>query len=233
MSACTRFPGEGLVAWEQGRPPDAHVLACPDCGAQRRALERLAPVLRAGPPDLAPPAGWQQRVLAAADATPGRARPRRARGPLLWAIPLFAAAAAILLFLRPQGDLPAPALDWTIVPADGRRLRGGAPGEDGRNETASAGDHLKVWGPIPAGARFELRVFRGSELVFRCPPGCGAREGRLEVDVPLGVAGRYDAFVAVARGQLPDPGGGGRAADLARVVAAGGRVFELPALTVR
>jgi len=112
-------------------------------------------------------------------------------------------------------------------------MRGGAPGEDGGIDRAFTGDRLKVWGAIPAGARYELRIFRGGELVFRCPPGCAASGGRLEVDVALGVAGRYDAVVAVSRRALPAPGPGGRGADVARATAAGARVVEIPTLTVR
>ncbi len=164
---------------------------------------------------------------------PDSAQPRRARGSLRRAVLLGAAALmAVLWVLRPQADLPAPALDWAVLPRYADGAPSAVPAKGARVDRAATGDRLKVWGAIPAGARFELRIFRDDQLVFRCPPGCAVSNGRLAIDVALGVAGRYDAYVAVARRELPAPVDG-RAADLQRAIEAGARVFAIPSIAVQ
>jgi hypothetical protein len=230
VSVCRGFERQGLVDWEQDRPPDEHARACPDCLARRRVLDRLAPVLRAGVADDGPPTGWQARVFAALDR---RSLPRHAsrrRRWLVWSLPVVAAAAALLLLLRPAPDLAVPRPGWTVIATEGRRLRGAPIAGD---NVASPGDRLKIWAPLPAAGKFEIRVFRGAELVFRCPPGCTTADGRLQADVPLDRPGRYEAFLAVARGDLPSPAPAGRAEDIARIVAAGGRIAEIPIIDAR
>jgi hypothetical protein len=234
VSACGRFESEGFLKWELGQAPDAHVLSCPECLARWRALERLGPALRQEPPVKPLPPQWKARVLAAAGEP---SSPRRRWSRAVWLTPVLAAASiALVLTVVRRGDrtddLGRPTLDFALVAADSRRTRGHESGEP-TVPTAAVGDRLKLFGAAPAGGHFEVRVYRnGGELVFRCPPGCRVDGGRFEVDVPLQAPGRYEAFAAMSRKELPPPAPG-KAEDAARIGRAGGRVLEVPAIEVK
>jgi hypothetical protein len=74
------------------RALEAHEAACPRCRAAAEGYRRLRRAIGALPPLQPPPADLVDRVLAAHEAGPGRARWDRVARPLRWA-----AAAAVLL----------------------------------------------------------------------------------------------------------------------------------------
>ena len=119
MSGCSRFETEGVVALEQGQPLDEHFHTCADCQTALAAYERLRRELSSLDPH-EPRAGWEGRVRARID------RPARARTqwrPL--AVAGLAAAAVIVLFVRPAGPPSAlPGLVLQVEEGSGRR---GAP----------------------------------------------------------------------------------------------------------
>jgi anti-sigma factor RsiW len=94
------LPAEDLVAWLDGECDAAaaarvaaHVGSCPACAREARLL-RASGALLARLPSLAPSAGFDARVVAAARSTATVTAPR---GRLVWLRPRVAAAAAAVL----------------------------------------------------------------------------------------------------------------------------------------
>ena len=153
------------------RSADAHTLSCPECSAAWRAVERLGPGLRQEPPVRPLSPQWKSRVL---DALAEPAPPRRRWSRALWVTPVLAAASLTLLLTvakKSQTDDPGrPTLDFALVTEGSRRTRGQESGEP-TVPRAAVGDRLKLFGAVPSGDKFELRVYRnGSELIFAVLP---------------------------------------------------------------
>jgi hypothetical protein len=156
------------------------------------------------------------------------------RRPAVWAgaaVALAAAAVAVLVptLRRPEPAPWAPVAQVEIVRDKSRTYRAA-----GDSSTAAPGDSAAISFATGELAVVELRVFRGTELVFRCPgrEQCRVAGGQLSAMVPLFVAGRYEPLIVGARDPLPPPAPGA-AEDAARVVAAGGRVQVLDPIAVR
>lgn len=63
---CSRFEREGILRIERGLSLDAHFDECAACESARNKYETLLARLPSAQPDVAPPSGWQSRVLKAA-----------------------------------------------------------------------------------------------------------------------------------------------------------------------
>jgi hypothetical protein len=154
-------------------------------------------------PDVEPPEGWQDRVLAAIDAgevpsaviipiTQGARRLRLAAGI---AISVIAAAAGIVIYLvvgpgtrvRPAGE----PLALSMEVRDGTAVVRGAG-------TARIGDVIIVHGRW--GAEGELRIYRDDrEVVLQCrtsaEPGCRADGGAIAGEHKITAPGKYRAVI--------------------------------------
>src|SRR5262249_31966497 len=113
MTECHRFEEEGLAQLERGMPVEEHFTTCADCRAARATYERLGRALRSVGADVGPPAGWQERVGAAAAADDRS----RSGGRRLWWVPVgmaaAAAAVAVALWSPPRVSAP-PGLQVTV-----------------------------------------------------------------------------------------------------------------------
>ena len=192
-----------LLARERGEPLPA--LTPERAAAYDKLREELASL-----PELSPPAGWQERVLAAIDAPKAApvvdevaARRARRRSPLVYAVPIAAAAAAALVWwaTRPKGPPPQLA---ELDPIEVRH------GDVVRSTEPAVGDTLVIKARLVHG---ELRVYRGSRvLIARCPGFHACKTSRAEgvttytVDVPLDAPGEYRAIVLAGKA-IPDPMG--------------------------
>jgi hypothetical protein len=234
--ACDRFASEEMGA-ALGEPlsPEywAHLPACPGCSQRRLAYRRVVERLRQGRPgEDVPPAGWQAEVMARIAG--GRAPPRRRFRPAALAVSLAVAVACVLLLIvgRPS---PAPEdllVEVAILPDPSSHHRGLSSA--GSNQ-ATAGDRLEIRfakGDLPS---CEVRVYRASELAFRCPgpDGCEMRRRDARALVPLAMPGRYTPLLIWSRRPLPAPASGGLADDVDRLLGAGAVVRTLDPVTVR
>lgn len=196
----------------------------PVAATRRAPYDALAADLRALAP---PPAGWQARVEARVAAERAAARRRRRT----WAavgggVALAAAAVVAVLVTRdpPSPDRRAAVAIATVAP-DGAPRRG----------TAAVGDTLRV--TATAGAGVELRIYRGGQVVLRCPgdPGCAVTEGSFEAGVRLDVPGLYRVVRLTGRGPIPPPASGPDASldlDLLTLREAGVAIELEPAIEV-
>lgn len=221
--SCDRFERQGLERWEEGEGPDEHERGCADCQRAREAYARLAEGLRELPP-IAPPAGWEERVLAKIGATP--ASPARAPSTPRWAWLMAAAIVAALFIVLARSSREAPltaSLQVEVIRAAVAR----------RADVAVIGDRLSVRASSRA-PHTELRVYRDErELWLRCPGDtrCRVAGGVLEADAVLALRGSYRAVVLTASAPLPAPRGA--LDDDARAVQAiAGRVEMRPAIEV-
>jgi hypothetical protein len=226
---CDRFEQEGVALSGDGArdaESEAHLAGCETCQAHRRSHQRLTEWLGEPPAGPGPTAGWEARVLERV-----RPRPRLLRRPLVWGAlgGTLAAAAALFIVLRPAD--PAP---WLRIPEVGiiesrsAQLRGGSL-------AAAPGDTLSIRAPRGRFPTLELRVFRGGELVFRCPgrDGCDRAGNQLAARVPLTFPGQYQALLVWAgAGPLPAPAASVED-DAARLIAAGAHVQALDPIAVR
>ncbi len=192
---CDRFDKEGLLRREEGLTPDDHEASCRECARARLAYERIAAQLTELP-RLAPPAGWEERVLGsvANEAAPVF------RLPWAWLVPLAAAAALVLyLVARSQPkEQPLAVRQEVVATQVGRRA-----------DSATVGDTVRIRA-TGAGVHRELRVYRGNdELVARCPgdPRCGQDDDATVLDLPLEVPGVYRSLVLAGPRELPPPTG--------------------------
>ncbi|HEX7839608.1 MAG TPA: hypothetical protein VF469_19165 [Kofleriaceae bacterium] len=147
-----------------------------------------------------PPAGWEDRVLAAIEDPPERRR-------WWFAIPLAAmvvAAVLIVLHLAPKPD----ALALVVERGPGAaRLRGGgaaagrlvvAHGESIHAVVRGGDRHRAIW------------VYRdGADLVARCPgaPACRSSGEELTLDLTLPIIGTYQVIAWSSQAALPVPSG--------------------------
>ncbi|WP_437304383.1 hypothetical protein [Sorangium sp. So ce388] len=175
-------------------------------------------------PVLAPPAGWEERVLARVDRADPPAAPAR-RLPVRWTWALAAAlllVAAVVILQRPPEERLA--LRREVIPAASGR----------RADSAVVGDRLGLRASTGGAAHAELRVYRGErELVLRCPedPRCRAAGGAIKATLTLESRGSYRALVLAAETPLAPPAGS-LDADARPAHALGGRVEVSPAVDV-
>jgi hypothetical protein len=221
-----------MVGAAGDREAQGHIASCASCRTRARSYDRLIEWLHEAPPGRGPLPGWEVAIVA-------RLRPvapgRQQRQSTFWlAVSGGAiAAAAVVLLLWPRPGTPpwSEKLQIAIVQNEGAHYRSGASPSPVR---AAPGDQVAIDFATGGFAQVELRVFRGGQLVFRCPgPGCSRRANRMSARVPLPVAGQYQLLLIWARnGALPEPAGG-PAEDAGRLVAAGARVRVLDAIAVR
>jgi anti-sigma factor RsiW len=96
---------------------DAHLTVCPDCRRELEGFQRTVALVRAAPPVRAP-AGFVDRVLAAARPAPWYQRlARRLFVPLTVKLPLEAAAVVLVTFLAVQLYRETPELHLASQPA--------------------------------------------------------------------------------------------------------------------
>jgi hypothetical protein len=218
MSApCDRFEREGLSRWDDGVPPDEHERSCEDCQAARAAYERLGEAFKALP-ELAPPAGWEDRVMARVDAAPKR----RASSPARWVWALAAAIAAMAIaaiVLRSPRD-ERLAIHQQVIHGGSTR----------RADMAIVGDRLTVRASTAGARHAALRVYRGErDLVLSCPGDtrCRMGDGEIEATLSLDAKGAYRALLLAGDAPLAAPSGS--LDGDARAARAGGARVELGA----
>lgn len=218
--SCDRFEREGLSRWDDGAPADEHEQGCADCQRAREAYTRLAGAFTALPP-IAPPAGWEERVMARLD--PADVGPRAAPR-WVWLLAAALVAVAVILVVRSQAERPLTAeLRVQVIPAASAR----------RADVAVVGDRLSLRASSRA-PHTELRLYRSErELVLRCPgdPRCRVSGGVIEADLTLASRGSYRAVALSASAPLPAPRGS-MDEDARAVGAIAGRVEIGPAIEV-
>jgi hypothetical protein len=218
--SCDRYWREGVLLVEQGLP-DPHRETCDDCKRAHAARDELVRALpHVGPASAGRP-DWQAHVWARIARDQPQPTSRRA-----WFLGGAAVATiAILVVVFGWGR-------WRDEP---RRsyvtMVGVEKGAGTRGDTAAVGDRIRVE-LHPAD---ELRVYRRSELVFRCgdtlsTPGC-THDAR-------GSVGRYtlasdgDYTVVILTKPIIEPAGS-LDRDLAAIVTAGGKYRIERELSVR
>ncbi len=141
-----------------------------------------------------PPAGWEARVDRRLAAEQARTRRRR----WLWAgaaaAALAAAAAGYLVWGRPRAR-PGDTLSIAVVTPDGTR----------RARQVSVGDTLRLTGRTER-RHGELRVYRDTALVARCPgdPGCRTADGVTTLELTVTAAGPYSVLWLASDHPLPE-----------------------------
>jgi hypothetical protein len=239
VSACRRFDEEAVPRLESGQAlDDPHFADCPECRAARENHERLLGALRF-PNRLAPRADWRQRVFAEIDrqaaerTSEARGRTVRvSRGRLWGAVAGLLAAGLAAVFLLPPNRLAPPEF-----PAGLRQeVVAGATTSRGGGEVARPGDRLLLHGETGGAIHAELRLYWNRDrLVVRCAgdnPPCRREGQRLSADLVLDTRGSYLPLLILAPEPIPAPGSGFDA-DLAALVAAGGRVEVGREISVR
>ncbi|WP_438020422.1 hypothetical protein WMF18_15700 [Sorangium sp. So ce315] len=217
---CDRSEPERLARWDDRAPPDAHERGCDECQQARARYDRIAEMF-VKLPVLAPPAGWEERVLARVDAPAAPARRLPARWTWALAATLLLVAAVVIVRRPPEERL---ALHQEVIPAASGR----------RADSAVVGDRLGLRASPGGAAHAELRVYRGErELVLRCPGDhrCRAAGGMIEADLTLTSRGSYRALVLAAEAPLAAPAGS-LDEDARAARALGGRVEVGPAVDV-
>lgn len=160
-----------------------------------RAHERIEKALGALGSELAPPVGWEARVLA------GR---RRVRAWWRWTLPLgaLAAAALLLLWLR-RPTQPPMELALELAHAQGEpKVRSAAPDEVHLGDTV----HLSVRG----GEHRALWLYLDSQLLLACPgdPACKTDQPELlRASWQPRLVGRYTVLALSGKQELPKPSG--------------------------
>jgi hypothetical protein len=140
-----------------------------------------------------PPAGWEDRVLAAT------APPRR----WWWAaVPAVAAAAVVAIALWPRSHDVRVAIEIERTGAPTRAASAT------RGDTAKVGDILHATASDGTGRR-ALWVYRDDALVVACPgaPRCRGAGDAILVDVELALVGTYVIVALSSSAALPAPTG--------------------------
>ncbi|MEZ4363178.1 MAG: hypothetical protein R3B48_23590 [Kofleriaceae bacterium] len=184
--------------------------ATPESG-QARAIARIERALAELGAELAPPAGWEARVLAAR-------RPRRTFAWLRWAAPALAVAAAIALWLLLRAPPPtAPTLALEVA-RSGSQMRA-AP------EEVQLGDTVRL--TARGGRRRALWLFHEGELLASCPgaPPCRVVEDHVELTWLTKNLGSYAVIAVYGEADPPKPSGA-LDADLAAARRAGAELRE-------
>ena len=206
--SCERYWRDGVLAVERGLP-DPHLAMCGDCRsahAERDELIRALPVvgpLGTGRSD------WQARVWA--EIARGRRPEPSRRGWIVGALAAACAIAIVLVWLGVRtADPPRSAPYVTAVRIEkGTRINRGE---------AQVGDIVRTL----LDPDDEVRIYRGDELVFRCPPATTSRScvrstRGADASYPLATAGEY-SIVIITRGTVEPTGSLDR--DLAALVRA-------------
>ncbi|MBK9034650.1 MAG: hypothetical protein IPL61_25855 [Myxococcales bacterium] len=203
------------------RMGDGVAPASPEEAAARAPYERLAGQLQAlDPRD--PPAGWERRLDARL--REARAREQRRRWWLIGGGVAAAAAvaAAVVLWPRPA---PAPVRPVTVavIAADGAARRG----------DAAVGDAVQI-AVDRAQAQTELRVYRDTTLVTRCPgaDACQISARSIRLELRLTDVGRYRVVTMTSASAIPAPGAG-LDADLLAARSAGATIVLPAPIVVR
>jgi|SRR4051812_39530062 hypothetical protein len=205
---CARFEEEGLVRLEEGLPLSGHFETCPECLRARARYERFANVLRS-PAELPRDKRWEQGVW---DAIGRRERaPDRPRRPWVAIASAMAAAAAVAIVAlrtvpsRSTSPSDVETLAVSVQPVPGGTLRGSTPPDATSMLFAHLGDSLQLDAQSRA-PNVEIRLYHEDrELIFRCPPGCERRGGRLTGHVALSKAGTYQPYLVSSDAPLPAP----------------------------
>jgi hypothetical protein len=189
----------------------------------RRAHARIEAALRDVGADLAPPAGWQQRVLAAGAASAPAPAPARGRWWWIAAPAVLAAAAVIAVVVWPRPDAPAAPRLAVDVQHGPNTMRG---------SSAVLGDVLVARG---AGGDREraLWVFHAGTLVAACPGDarCAADAGGWRLELALDKLGPYRIVYLSAPGSIAAPTDGyDRAVSAARDAGATAKISTLEVL---
>ncbi len=166
--------------------------ASPEEAASREPYQRLIGRIRQLGDE--PPAGWKERLYA-------RRSRERWRRRIAFGVGL-AAAAIVLVLVYPRlrgGPTVGPAVaEVEIIKPDGVVTRSAAMVHD----TAQ----LRI---ARSRRQTEVRVYRDNRLVARCPGGdrCRVSNERVELDVPLDEAGRYEVLVFSSDREIAGPRG--------------------------
>lgn len=239
MSACRRFDDEAVPRLESGQAlDDPHFADCPECRAAREKHERLLGALRL-PNRVAPRADWRRRVFAEIDRQAAErtregaeAPAHRSRGRLWGAVAGLLAAGLAAVFLLPPNRLAPPEFPTGLR----QEVVAGATTSRGGGEVARPGDRLVLHGETGGAIHVELRLYWSRDrLVVRCAgdtPPCRREGHRLSAEVELDTRGSYLPLLILAPEPIPAPGSGFDA-DLAAIVAAGGRVEAGREISVR
>lgn len=230
MSDRTNEPGvdddELLERLDAGLPPRS------DEEARARApYERLRAQVRDLPPT-EPEPGWEERARDRFRLRTGRRR-RPAWAATGVAVAGVAVAAGLGLWLAfgwRDRDRSAPqvaALDVRVVTPEGTVRRAPDAGE-----RAARGSTLEL--RIPRAARGELRLYRDTQLIARCPgdSGCRDEEAAVVLSIVLDRDGMYRPLVLAGPGEIPAPDPAGLDVDALAARQAGIAVSLSPPILV-
>ena len=144
--------------------------------------------------DIDPPPGWEDRAVSRWSA----ARRKRRRGALAGAAASVVIAAAAVILLRPCASPATHRLELAEIIERGSQRRG----------NAAVGDRLHARARVDQ-PHVELRVYRGTQRVARCPdePPCRRDAAALQIDWDLTEAGMYEVVVLSSASSIP-PGDG-------------------------
>ena len=204
MTPCDRFERENLVRFVAGEPLDAHVESCGECRAALDNYRNVAAALRQAQDGYPAPRDWEAKVWSK---LPGE-RARRPRAPWALVLGLSAALAALVaLFLNVAAGPDTLALSQSVERGPGAIVRGTAT--KGEAQSAAPGDVLHLVARVPRGKLGDVRLYRGTELVFQCAtsPRCIRSRDGLEARVTLDRAGTYRSLAIAADKALPEASG--------------------------
>lgn len=192
---CDRFEREGLLRRESGAPPDAHDDECETCRSERDVYLAIEAAFKALP-SIAPPEGWQERVLSSI--TEGT---RQTGNGVRWFLGAAAvAAAAMVVWHLRTPDMGPLAVRQEVVATDASR----------RSDSAAVGDTLRALATGGAGQAREIRLYRNErDLVARCPSAeseCLIDGKTTELRIKLSAPGRYRSLAIVGPEPIPAPG---------------------------
>jgi hypothetical protein len=192
---CDRFEREGLLRHETGAPPDIHEAECETCRSERDVYLTIQAALKSLPA-IAPPAGWQERVLSSV-AADTRQTGRGAR----WVLGAAAVAAAAVVVWHVRTPSVGPlAVRQEVVATDASR----------RSDSAAVGDTIRALATGGEGQAREIRLYRNERhLVARCPATeseCLVDGKTTELRVKLSAPGRYRSLAIVGPAPIPTPG---------------------------
>jgi hypothetical protein len=194
----------------------------PPAGGEARvfaaiAEQRIGEQLAQSGEDLVPPPGWEDRVLAAT---------RRAQRRRTWwlAMPAFAAAAAVVLWIARPPPVPVPPEVAFHATPKGSSTRSGPYAVGGKE--ANVGDEIEFRVQIHA-PYVELWIYHGGDRPIRCPgaPVCSKSGGEIVATIPSAALPDYIAHAIASNHPVAAPSGDADR-DLAIAGRAGGVVSE-------